>query len=497
MEPYPTLFEIAKLLLAEDLEKTPEILLRRVLEFTGAERGFIVVHDGAGYAERFHVRFERSQLSEPQRRFSRSVVKRVLQTGQPFQSSDLARDPRIEGTESVHALAGTAVLAAPLQHGGEVYGAIYIEQPRRIGEPMQRFLAEFCEVAGLFLRRALEHESVQRQLRELQHGLFAAHDFPGIVTADPKMLRLLRTVAQVADSEASVLVHGESGTGKELVVRALHLNSSRRNRPFVAVHCAALPDTLLESELFGHRKGAFTGAQEKRTGRLPAADGGTLFLDEIAEIAPEVQAKLLRFLQFGEIQRVGSDTVEHVDVRVVAATHQNLQQLVEAGRFRQDLYFRLKVLELRIPPLRERASDIPLLLDHFLRKYWKRPSGPPRWTQEALRALQSYAYPGNVRELEHLVERACLLATEPRLGLELLPPELLDTPPGPATRFVDLSNDELKTARDSAVAQVEREFLAALLERHNGNISKAARAAGFSRPYLQRLLARHADRLPR
>jgi Nif-specific regulatory protein/two-component system response regulator HydG len=185
MEPYPQLFEIAKLLLAEDLEKTPEILLRRVLEFTGAERGFIVVHDGLGYVERFHVGFQRSELSEPQRRFSRSVVKRVLQTGKAFQSDDLACDPRLAGTDSIHALAGTAVLAAPLQHGGEVHGAIYLEQPRQTGEPMHRFLAEFCEVAGLFLRRALELGSVQRQLRELQHGFLAAHEFPGIVSADP------------------------------------------------------------------------------------------------------------------------------------------------------------------------------------------------------------------------------------------------------------------------------------------------------------------------
>src|SRR5262249_33633966 len=232
----------------------------------------------------------------------------------------------------------------------------------------------------------------------------------GIVTRDPHMLELLRVVAQVADSEATVLVRGETGTGKELIARALHVNSGRRRRPFVILHCSALPASLLESELFGHIRGAFTGAERDRAGRIAQADGGTLFLDEVGEIPAEAQAKLLRFLQFGEIMRVGSDKVEKVDVRVVAATHQDLDAMIRERRFRQDLYFRLKVVELTVPPLRERPGDILLLADAFLQKKWRRPNERPRLTARAEKALVAHAWPGNVRELEGLIERACLLA---------------------------------------------------------------------------------------
>jgi Nif-specific regulatory protein/two-component system response regulator HydG len=215
----------------------------------------------------------------------------------------------------------------------------------------------------------------------------------------------------------------------------------------------------------------------------------------VAEIPAEVQAKLLRFLQFGEIQRVGSDRVEKVDVRIVAATLQDLGALVKAGRFRQDLYFRLRVLELYLPPLRERRSDIPLLLESFTRKYWKRAEEAPRWSVRAERLLHGYEYPGNVRELEHLVQRACLLATGPQLDVDLFPAEVAAATPGGGIVFTELTNEELKLAREEANDEVERTFLAALMKRHEGNVSKAARAAGLQRGYLQKLLARHRGAL--
>jgi Nif-specific regulatory protein/two-component system response regulator HydG len=310
------------------------------------------------------------------------------------------------------------------------------------------------------------------------------------------MIELLKVVTQVADSDANVLVHGESGTGKELIVRALHLNSARRNKPLVVIHCTALPATVLESELFGHKRGAYTGADRDRTGRIASAEGGTVFLDEIAEIPLELQAKLLRFLQFGEIQRLGSDRVEIVDVRIVAATHQDLAKLVEKGRFRQDLYYRLKVVELEIPPLRERKGDIPVLLEHFTKKAWKRPGQAPEWSREAVRVLMSHAYPGNVRELEHIVERACLLARGPELGPELLPPDVVPAAAAmPSFGFSTWSNDELKLAREQAQDTVEQEFLRTLLGPCQGNISEAARRSGISRPYLQRLVSKHREAL--
>jgi transcriptional regulator with GAF, ATPase, and Fis domain len=488
------LLDIARLLLREDEEKTSELLLGRLVEAAGAERGFLVVRAANGYAEACHVRFDRRGRTREERSFSRSLVRQTIESGQILHSASLEEDPRFGAAESARALGPCSVLAAPLRAGGEVYGAVYLDhrRPDAFTPATREFLHEFTELAGLFLRRSLEREALRERNRALEHDLFARHDFAGIVTRHPGMIELLKLVAQAADSDATVLIRGETGTGKELVAQALYVNSPRSKKPFVALHCTALPGSILESELFGHVRGAFTGAERDRAGRIATADGGTLFLDEIAEIPLELQAKLLRFLQFGEIQRLGSDRTERVDVRIVAATHQDLGALVKAGRFRQDLYFRLKVIELHIPPLRERKSDLPLLVAHFLREHWKRPGETPRLTIEAERALNAYPFPGNVRELEHLLERCCVLATGPEIGLALLPEELrAEVPPGEAAMFAELSNDELKRAREAAADAVERRFIEELLRRSDGNVSRAARESGMNRSYLQRLVGKH------
>jgi transcriptional regulator with GAF, ATPase, and Fis domain len=488
-----SLLEVAKLLLSEEEQRTPEVLLRHVLEATGAEAGLIVVWEDGRYVLKSQAPPELERLTEPRRHFSRTLVKQVLETGEPIYSPNVAADPRWRDASSVSALGESCVLVCPLKARDSVYGVIYLEHRHRkdaFSHEARRFLEELCQLAALFIRRHLEREELRRRNEELERDLFALHDFKGILTADPAMLELLRMVAQVAESDAPVLIRGESGTGKELVARALHANSSRRLRPFVALHCSALPASVLESELFGHTRGAFTGAQGERKGRIAMAEGGTLFLDEVAEIPLELQAKLLRFLQFGEIQRIGSDQTETLDVRVVAATHQDLKALAAAKRFREDLYFRLDVVELRLPPLRERAGDVPLLLDHFLRREWKR-EGKPRFSAEAERALLAHEYPGNVRELENVVRRACLLAREPVLGLDLLPRSFAAPPPEAEPDFTELTNEELKRARDAAVEAVERAFLDALLERFGGNVSEAARAAGLNRSQLHKMLSRY------
>jgi Nif-specific regulatory protein/two-component system response regulator HydG len=490
------LLQIAKLLLSADSsQRSAEILLYRVLEATAADRGFIVVREAEGYAQKLALPAGGEHRSREARRFSRNLVRQAIETGEAIESANVLEDPRFARLESVQRLGSSSVLAAPLRAAGEVYGVVYLQskaRPEGFGTQAREFLAEFSEIAGQFLRKALEREELERRYRSLERDLFAQHNFKGIVTRHPKMLELLEVVAQVADSDATVLILGETGTGKELIAQALHWNSSRRNKPFVALHCTALPGPILESELFGHVRGAFTGAERERAGRIASAEGGTLFLDEIAEIPRKLQAKLLRFLQFGEIQRLGSDKVEKVDVRVLAATHRNLRAMVRAKRFRADLYYRLNVLELRIAPLRERGSDIPLLVDHFVRKHWRRADETPRWSPDAQELLQRYAYPGNVRELEHLVERACLLARGPEMGVELLPPELsksqsTDVREEPG----DLSKEGLRAAREAAVAAVERQFLDALMARCGGNVSQAARGSGLHRSQLQRLLAEH------
>jgi transcriptional regulator with GAF, ATPase, and Fis domain len=498
---YEDLYEISKLLLAQDdAERAPEVLLKRLVERCGAETGFVVVREDGSYQQKFEVGCERDRCSDLERRFSRTLVREAIATGALLYLPNLIEDPRFAAGESGLVIGRCCVLVAPLRYAGEVYGVVYLENRERVDSftPENRaFLTELAEIAALFLKRASDREELRRRNRSLERDLFAQHDFAGIVTRDPRMIELLRVVAQVAGADAPVLVLGETGTGKELIARALHVNSPRRGRPFITVHCSALPGTLLESELFGHVAGAFTDAKRDRPGRLASAHGGTLFLDEVGEIPIEAQAKLLRFLQFGEIQRLGSDRTEKVDVRIVAATHRDLRQMAKEGRFREDLYFRLKVLDLTLPPLRERRGDVPLLADHFLRQSWRRPGERPRWTGRAERILRDYAWPGNVRELAHAVERACLLARGPELDADLLPSELAGAAaePGADLVFPELTGEALNEARESAVDGEERRFVMELMSRYDGNVSRAAREAGLHRSYLQKLLARHRGAL--
>ncbi|MDX1998748.1 MAG: sigma 54-interacting transcriptional regulator [Thermoanaerobaculia bacterium] len=500
MDLYRELFQISRLLLAEpDDERAPELLLRRIVEITGAESGFVVVREEGSFQPRFDVDYDRASRSAEERRFSRTLVREAIETGRVLYLPNVIDDERFRSTASALVIGRCCVLVAPLRPTaeGEVYGVIYLDNRRQVDSfsPESRaLLTEAAELAGWFLLRASERESLLQHSRSLERELFARHDFSGIVTRDPLLLDVLRVVAQVADADAPVLLLGETGTGKELIARALHVNGGRRRRPFVTVHCSALPGTLLESELFGHVAGAFTDAKRDRPGRLASAHGGTLLLDEVGEIPLEAQAKLLRFLQFGEIQRLGTDRTEKVDVRIVAATHRDLRQRVRDGLFREDLYFRLKVLDLTLPPLRERRGDIPLLVAHFLTKHWRRTGQAPRLTARAERALLRHDYPGNVRELSHALERACLLAQGPELDLGHLPPELAlagDAGSLPEPVFGALTGAALQSAREAGVAEVERRFVAELLAHCGGNVSRAARESGLHRSYLQKLLARH------
>ncbi len=501
METYAELFRISKFLLSEpDDDHVAERLLRRVVEVTGAERAFIVVREEGSYQQKFGIHYDRDQLSAEERRFSRTLVRETIENRQLIYLPNLIEDTRSALAKSVMMMGTGSVLIAPLLFADEVYGVVYLENRGQVDSfsPESRaFLSELTEVAGLFVRRALERQALMERNRSLERDLFARHDFEGIVTRHPKMLAVLKLIAQVADADAPVLIRGETGTGKELIARAVHVNSSRRDQPLVTIHCSALPKELIESELFGHVAGAFTDAKRDREGRLASAHRGTLFLDEVGDIPTAVQAKLLRFLQFGELQRVGSDHVKKVDVRIVAATHRDLRAMSREGTFREDLYFRLKVLEVELPPLRERRSDVPLLVDHFLKQHWRRQDEKPEWTSEATRALEAYDYPGNVRELAHMVERTCLLATGPRLGKDLLPSEVLGTPGDAAAGpvFEKLTRDELNEAREASASRVEQEFLRALLEKVGGNVSQAARESGLHRSYLQKLIARHRSEL--
>jgi transcriptional regulator with GAF, ATPase, and Fis domain len=491
--------EIAKLLLEqEDDVLTASVLLRRVMQMSGADRGYVVAKDGDQFRPVFAERFDVTS-DDDSARFSRSLVRKALGDNRFLHSVNPGADPEFSELESVAAVLGRAVIVAPLSSGEDRFGALYLEHPRAGGFSSEALtlVADIAELAGLCLRNAMQRSAYAKRASSLEHDLFAKYDFQGIVTRDPGMLKLLQTLVQVANAKASALIVGESGTGKELLAKALHVNSERRTGPFVALHCAALPHAMLESELFGHVRGAFTGAEKERAGRLASAHGGTLFLDEVAEIPIETQAKLLRAVQFGELQRLGSDKVERVDVRIVSATHRDLSERVERGEFRQDLYYRLRVVELRVPPLRSRRGDIALLCDRFIQRFAKHRG--VRLSARSHECLGAHAWPGNIRELENALERACLLAADHVIEPEVLPEEIASARPSglemaalaPAdTRFSRFDKDELEAAVSAATRAVERAFIDGLLALHDDNVSRAASESGIHRSQLQKIVAR-------
>ena len=329
------------------------------------------------------------------------------------------------------------------------------------------------------VRGVLEKQSLRRTNVELRRELDQRFGLEGIVGNHPKMLRLIETLRQIAPTDATVLVYGESGTGKELVARALHNNSPRRTKRFVALNCAALSEGILESELFGHEKGSFTGAAAARVGRFEYADGGTLLLDEVGDMPASTQVKLLRVLEQNEITRVGSNTPIHVDVRIVAATHRRLEALVKDGTFREDLYFRLKVVTLHIPPLRERREDIPLLADHFLREIAAAYNKPlTEISPDARRRLAAYDWPGNVRELRNAIEHMAVVTTDAVLGADDLPDHIVpgDAPVAP----------EVPQLVGISLEQAERGLIRNTLASVGGNRVEAARILGIGERTLYR-----------
>jgi DNA-binding NtrC family response regulator len=323
----------------------------------------------------------------------------------------------------------------------------------------------------IVLGRALEGVKLRREASELRTRLKDRYSFDNIVGSSPEMQRVFKTVAQIAPSRATVLVTGESGTGKELVAAAIHQHSPRAAGPFVKLHCAALAETLLESELFGHERGAYTGADRKREGRFELAHGGTLFLDEIGEISLGTQVKLLRVLQEREFERVGGNQTLRVDVRVVAATNRDLKEMVLAGKFREDLFYRLNVINLALPSLRQRLTDVPALAMHFLRRYAsENAKAVTRFSDEALHQIVGYAWPGNVRELENVVERAVVLADGESVELSHLPPELaIVTRQAGVPAIPGATMDEL-----------ERYAILKTMESVAGSTSRAAEILGIS-----------------
>ncbi|HEX2254015.1 MAG TPA: sigma-54 dependent transcriptional regulator, partial [Thermoanaerobaculia bacterium] len=335
------------------------------------------------------------------------------------------------------------------------------------------------EELKVVVERALEQAELENENLYLRQVLEQRYTFANIIGKSRRMQEVFALVERVARTSSTVLIHGESGTGKELIARAIHFAGPRAGKRFLSVNCGAMPENLLESELFGHERGAFTGAVKEKLGLFQAADGGTLFLDEIGEMTPTMQVKLLRALQEKVVRKVGGTAEEPVDVRIIAATNQDLSALIEAGEFREDLYYRINVIPVDLPPLRDRREDIPLLVDFFLDKYGREMGvEPKRVTAEAMRALESYSWPGNVRELENVVERALALATGPNLAREDLPASVLTSGRRGLTGEMELPDDGLDL--EGYLDDVRSRLMQQALDRCDGVQTRAAELLGMS-----------------
>jgi len=349
------------------------------------------------------------------------------------------------------------------------------------------FSAEQLKVA---LERAIRHRTLSDENRYLRSQLARSQGFDDMIGSSLPMRKVFDTIEKVSASDTNVLISGESGTGKELVARSVHANSKRKDRPFVPVDCASLPENLLESELFGHEKGTFTGAETTRPGLLEFANGGTFFLDEIGEMGINLQAKLLRVLQERQFRRVGGREMIDIDIRVIAATNRDLDEAIKKGFFREDLFYRLNVIHIELPPLRERVGDVPLLADHFLHEYGRSSSSSPDGiSADAMRLLESYGWPGNVRELQNVISRAVTLSTGEAIVPGDLPEHVRESAESTGTAIE--RGLSFKDAKKRWLATFEKDYLSELLRRHNNNISRAAKEAGIDRKTIHRLLNKY------
>lgn len=477
-----SLYGLAReLLQGGEYDQILDAILRHTVEALRAERGFLVLLRGESFDFKVVRGWRRDELESARDTVSRSILQEALRAEGALLVEDALSDPRFGKKQSVARLQLRSVLAAPLRLESKVVGALYVEirAAAAFGEPERVLFSEILSLSAQALTASLKRLVLEERNSALERDLLARYSFPGVITKDAAFLRVLESVARVAKSGLPVLVQGQSGTGKELIARALHLNSARPRGPFVTINCGALSPALLESELFGHVKGAFTGAQSHKEGLLTVADQGTLFLDELAELPKELQAKLLRALQFGEVLPVGATRPQIVDVRFVAATHRDLEDEVRQGRFREDLFYRLNAAILQLPALKDRPGDILLLFHHFLREAATKEGRPiPRVTPTLERALEGYAWPGNVRELENEAKRL----------LAMTPPDEPLTVDRLSARITSRTAEAPILTR---LVEQEKELIELHLRLAQGNRTHAAKSLGITREGLRQKMKRY------
>lgn len=462
---------------AETIESLAEIVLSGLLEAVPADVGAILTLRENKELDTLAYK-TRDPNQKTYHKISQFVSSEVLTHRQAILAEDVTTHANLSKRDSLAELNATSLICAPVRIEGHVYGLIHIYGSgavRSLDAEDLEFVVAAANQFSVAVQGIRKQSRLSAELTSLRDQLKVESELIG--TSKP-ITDIVGQIGKVAGTNATVLIRGESGVGKELVARAIHYNSPRRDGPFICLNCAALTETLLESELFGHERGAFTGATEKMVGKFEAADHGTIFLDEIGEMNVGTQAKLLRVLEGHSFERVGGNTAIKVDVRVVAATNQPLEQAVQAGRFRRDLFFRLQVVEFRVPPLRERLSDVPILAEHFLKRFVRETGRKIRgFTPAAIKKMQQYQWPGNIRELKNVVERAVALGTSPTIDDEDVILSSLS---------VGLSATHSLTYKERTIEDIEREHIKATLIHTEWNKSQAATILGIERSTLDR-----------
>ena len=463
-----------------DLDELQGQILDLIFEVVPAERGAILLdgkfdeHFGSVYARQ---RIAKSVLPV---RISRTIARQVMKEGLAVLGADVPASTGLAGVESLVDCQIRSLLCVPLTMFQKVTGCIYLDtcnSASRFDEDHLQFVAAIAGTSAVALENARRIQWLEQENLRLSAEINLDHNLIG---ESPRMKEVYLFLARVAPTDSNVLLQGESGTGKELAARAIHRNSPRSSKPFVAINCAAIPEGLLESELFGHERGAFTGAVAQKKGRLEIANGGVVFLDEIGELAPALQVKLLRVLQEREFERVGGMRPIAVDIRLIAATNQELGEAVRAGTFRKDLFYRLNVLSLVMPPLRERREDIPILAEYFVTKYIKKlNSRIKKLSADAIVCLVNYDWPGNVRELENAIERALVLSTSDVVQPEDLPESILEK---------GVTSSDEAANYHYQVKELKKQLILTALEQTNRNYTEAAELLGVHVNYLHRLI---------
>lgn len=496
MSNYPTpfdagkiLFEIGKSLFTEtDLGKLLPLAMDKVIEQTKAQRGMIIVYGPHGEplveVARDH---HQKDIDQPEKEISTTIAQRVRESGRYVVIKNAVEDPSFDKSLSVSTLRILSVAGAPLRHEGEVLGVIYIDNRdvRAVfDDETGKLLSEFAELISVAVKNALDWRKLQESQRELQDAL---EGYGEMIGRSPAIKEVFRLIDKVAMPDIPVLITGETGTGKELVARALHRRSSRCAREMIKFNCATLQSGLAGSMLFGHKKGAFTDAKEDKAGLFEAAHQSTIFLDEVGEIPLPQQPQLLRVLQDGESMRLGENLPRQVNVRVIAATNRHLEDLIKHGQFRDDLFYRLKGIEIELPPLRERGEDIMLIAQSFVRRFAKQFNRPVFGISKAAEELiRRHPFPGNVRELENMIQSAVFLSEGAELQPKDLPSSMRDhDSPAPEVE----STEEKKYSLSKL--KWERDFLCARLREAKGNVALAARLAGMHKKNFYQKMQQH------